>query len=90
MNDLTGKVQVVNLPMRPLVAWYHPAGFPDIVTDAELVDGDEGGALLIHNGWAYKVICAEQVVSITSSRAHGWREMREQEQQEFDQLNERA
>ena len=85
MNALTGKVQVHGF--KPRVVWYRPLGFPDVVTDADLVEIQANGQLVLDKGWETITISAAQVKMITSSRAAGWLEMRDEERAEYDQVS---
>lgn len=81
MNALAGNVQVIDLSR--VIVWYTPEGFPDVETDADLIDGD-GDLLLVSNGWMLKIISVQQIVRIHSSRFYGWQEQRDQERAEYD------
>ena len=85
MNILTGKVQVHGF--NPRVVWYRPLGFPGVVTDADLVDIQPNGQLVLDKGWETITISAAQVQRITSSRAAFWKEQRDVERETFDQIN---
>lgn len=84
MNALTGKAQVIDLNPGGAVVWYTPEGFPDVETDADLIDGD-GDLLLISNGWMLKIISAQQVTRVHSSRFHGWQEIGDEERVAYNQ-----
>lgn len=71
--------------MTNRVVYYSPAAFPDILTDATLLDSD-GELLLISNGWQTKLISWQQVERTASARAHEGSELLADEMQEFDRL----
>ena len=84
-NVLSGNVQVVNLYPGSIV-WYTPEGFPDVQTDADLVDGD-GDLLLVHNGWRWKIISVQQVKRIMTGYRYAAVELYDAECSQFDQAN---
>lgn len=69
--------------MTNSIVYYSPAGFPSVLTDATLVDGD-GDLLLVSNGWKLKIISAQQVERIVSAHTHESSELLGQEMIEFD------
>ncbi len=83
-NPLKSHVQII--PFPPPVVYYTPAGFPTVLTDAVLVDGD-GDLLLVDNGWRLKIISVQQVEKIVSARTHERNEAIDQEWQEWDEAN---
>lgn len=76
-NLLTAPVQSVR------VVWYAPEGFPDVQTDAELVD-DQGETLLVFTGMSYETILASQVKRTVSVRLHDSTMLLDEERADYD------
>lgn len=89
MNILIGKVQILDVPQEVAasespVVWYSPEGFPNVQTDAVILDID-GELLLVTNGWRLKIIAITQVQRWMTGRALESNELLRQEQADYDE-----
>jgi hypothetical protein len=62
---------------------YTPKDFPTVITDAMLVRF-EGNVLIVHNGWEYREVQPDQVVSVISAEQAARDESADIEREDYD------
>lgn len=65
------------------VVEYRPAKFPNVITSADLIDGD-GELLIVNPGWGYKLISVGQVERIITARQQERSEQVEIKMEEYE------
>jgi hypothetical protein len=84
---MRGQGGVIGHTINPAPAiWYAPAEYPDIETDATVLDGD-GELLLVTNGWQYKIISTRQITRIVDAKNHESVELLDMEREDYEGEN---